>query len=300
MYQEFYTTAPDYARLRQAMLRLGREYPDIRVFSFGQSVLGRELYALAIGEVRGATVYLGGVHGSEWITTLLLLRFAGELLERRKNRSAIAQIDVCRALENRPLVIIPCLNPDGVEIALHQRRGALELGEQVEAICGGDYSCWQANANGVDLNHNFDAGWELLKSMELEQGIHRPSKGKYGGEAPHSQPESAAIVNFCTDFEVRSLYTFHAQGEEIYYKYGPHTPLRSQLMAQVLASSCGYEVRTPTGTASHGGLKDWFIQEFGRPGFTIEVGRGQNPLPIDQLEPIYRRLREMLMLGIII
>ena len=54
------------------------------------------------------------------------------------------------------------------------------------------------------------------------------------------------------------------------------------------------------GTASHGGLKDWFIQETGRPGFTLEVGRGQNPLPIEQLPEIWRKLRETLMLSILV
>ena len=36
------------------------------------------------------------------------------------------------------------------------------------------------------------------------------------------------------------------------------------------------------------GYKDWFIQEFHRPGYTIEVGQGVNPLPLDQFDTIYR------------
>ena len=71
-------------------------------------------------------------------------------------------------------------------------------------------------------------------------------------------------------------------------------------MAQVLAGSCGYRVATPKGTASHGGFKDWFIEKLGRPGFTIEVGRGRNPLPVEELDPIYCRIIEMLLLGIML
>ena len=39
---------------------------------------------------------------------------------------------------------------------------------------------------------------------------------------------------------------------------------------------------------SHAGYKDWFIQEFRRPGFTIELGEGVNPLPISQFDEIYQ------------
>ena len=70
-------------------------------------------------------------------------------------------------------------------------------------------------------------------------------------------------------------------------------------MAQVLASSCGYSVSAPKGLASHGGFKDWFIDTLGRPGFTFEVGKGKNPLPVSDLEPIYAKLKEALVLSIL-
>ena len=40
--------------------------------------------------------------------------------------------------------------------------------------------------------------------------------------------------------------------------------------------------------SSFAGYKDWFIKVFRRPGFTIEAGSGENPLPIGQFEEIYR------------
>ena len=36
------------------------------------------------------------------------------------------------------------------------------------------------------------------------------------------------------------------------------------------------------------GYKDWFIQNFRRPGYTIEAGSGTNPLPLSQFDEIYR------------
>ena len=71
-------------------------------------------------------------------------------------------------------------------------------------------------------------------------------------------------------------------------------------MANVLSASSGYALEEPMGLAAHGGFKDWFIREYGRPGFTVELGRGRNPLPAQELDGIYRRVEEMLMLSFIL
>jgi g-D-glutamyl-meso-diaminopimelate peptidase len=47
--------------------------------------------------------------------------------------------------------------------------------------------------------------------------------------------------------------------------------------------------------ASYAGYKDWFIQDFRRPGYTIEVGEGKNPLPISQFPQIYAENQGMLL-----
>ena len=56
----------------------------------------------------------------------------------------------------------------------------------------------------------------------------------------------------------------------------------------------------PEAMASHGGFKDWFIEKLHRPAFTVEIGRGRNPLPVEELEPIYARLLEMLLISILL
>lgn len=93
------------------------------------------------------------------------------------------------------------------------------------------------------------------------------------------------------------MLALHSQGEEIYWRYGDRTPVRARTMADILGASSGYRVADPEGMASHGGFKDWFISAFGRPGFTIEFGFGENPLPLEDFEPIYRKTREMLLLA---
>lgn len=292
---------PTHNEMRGALLALKARYPDqCKIFSIGKSVLGKELYAVALGKTQGATLYVGGTHGLEWLTTLLMLRFLEDLLFSISQNLRIAEVDVKKSLERCGLIVVPALNPDGIDIALLGAQGAGCMGEKVTEICHGDFSLWQANARGVDINHNFDAGWEILHQMEQKAGITAPAPTRFGGYRHTSEPETRAICGFCRGFQVRQLYAFHSQGEEIYYKYGEHTPTRSRLMAQLLAESSGYKLMTQDGLASHGGLKDWFIDKLHRPGFTIEIGKGKNPLDIDQLDPVYATLREMLALALLL
>ena len=280
MFEEFCTAPPDHETVCREIRWLTGRYRALKAFPIGKSVMGREIGALCIGNPRSAVTFVGGIHGLEWLTVSLMLRFCHEFIHALETGGQVSDIHVGRAMRNRSLVIIPCLNPDGVEIALHEESPA-----------------WQANANGVDINHNFDAGWKLLREMELGHGIDGPAPTRYGGPHPNSEPETRAAVTFCMAWQPRSLYTFHSQGEEIYYHYGKHTPNRSRFIAHVLASSSGYTVSRPEGLASHGGFKDWFIEKFHRPGFTIEIGRGKNPLPLSQLEPVYGQIREMMMIA---
>ena len=300
MFEGFYQEPPSYQNIHRAVGELKERFPFLKIFPIGKSVLGRSIYAVGIGEIYQGTLFVGATHGMEWLTTLLLFRFLEELLEAADGCRTLADIDVRRALESRSVVWIPCLNPDGVEICLHGAQSAKHLSQFVEKISGGDTLHWQANARGIDLNHNFDAGFPELKKLEETAGITGPAPTRYGGTAPHSEPESRSLVNFCTAFQLRQAYSFHSQGEEIYWKYGNHTPARSQLMAQVLASASGYTLAAPVTLASHGGFKDWFIEYLGRPAFTIEIGKGQNPLPVEDLEPIYQKLLEMLLISILL
>ena len=294
---EFYHKIPDYENVQRQIALMAQSYEDLKVFSVGKSVLSRDITALSIGNPCGAAVFVGATHGLEWLTSSLLLRFCHELLDALHRGGSFSEINVKRAMKNRSLVIIPCLNPDGVEIALHGKAGALELGDEVERICGGDFSTWQANANGIDINHNFDAGWEHLRKLEREAGINSPAPTRFGGTHPNSEPETQAATTFCMTYQPRTLYSFHSQGEEIYYRYGEHTPVRSRMMAGILAASSGYKVASPEGLAAHGGLKDWFIEKLRRPGFTIEIGLGKNPLGLDELDKIYRKTSELLMIA---
>lgn len=295
----FFSFPPDEAAVSAFVRSLRVKYPFLRTTELGRSVLGRPIYALQIGEPRERVLFCGAFHGMEWLTCSLLLRFVQNLCRALDTGELLAEIDVRRALLGRGLIVIPCVNPDGVEISLHGPDAARELRESVLAVSGGDTRRWQANARGVDLNHNYDAGWYILRQLEIDSGITGPAPTRYGGPAPESEPETQLLTMLCRTVPFRHVLAFHSQGEEIYWKYGAVTPRRSLLMTRIFAVTSGYTPSMAEGLASHGGFKDWFIHEFRRPGFTIEIGKGENPLPITDLDAIYRRLEEMMTLAAI-
>ncbi|MDE5600337.1 MAG: M14 family metallocarboxypeptidase [Oscillospiraceae bacterium] len=293
---EFYQKPPRYESVCRKMIDINKSNKNVRMFSIGNSLLGRKIYALGIGNLKNAILYSGAIHAQEWLTCLVLLRFFEDL--SLKNELFGVKLD--DVFSHRGLIIVPLSNPDGVEIAIGGAQTAKQLAVPVQNIIDKSSRSWQANARGVDLNHNFDAGFQILKQMEREAGITCPAPRQYGGICPNSEPETRALVWVCNSLNIQKVIAFHSQGEEIYYYYGDSTPKESQLMADALAASSGYTVCEPTGLASHGGFKDWFIKSKCRPGFTVEIGKGENPLPIDMLMPIYNQIKEMLVVGVLL
>lgn len=287
----------DSGAVRGLLTALRGRYGFLDVAPIGRSVLGKDIPGILLGSGRKRIVYAAAFHGQEWITSLILLRLCEDICRSLQTGRPVADIRFRDALQGRCLVLVPQVNPDGVDIALHGSDAAGEYAALVREQGGDTPGLWQANAHGVDINHNFNAGWTTLQALERENGIDGPAPRQWCGPAPESEPETQAVVQLCRRCDCAHVLALHAQGEEIYYRYGPRTPGRSRMMAEVLAASSGYRVCDPEGLASHGGFKDWFIEAYGRPGFTIEFGQGVNPLPVEDFETIYEKTQEMLLLA---
>ena len=292
---------PSYDHTLKAIANICEAYPQLHLHSIGKSVLKRDICALSVGNVeKGATLFVGGTHGQEWLTVSLLLLFLDDLLSSIPSGEPLEEIDFSLALQKRGLIIVPALNPDGIEIALYGPKSAKWRKNCVQKILARSELTWQANARGVDLNHNFDAGFPILQKLEREAGFCGPSPRRYGGKHPLSEPESRAIVKYVRKNNISRLYAFHSQGEEIFYEYDSIPVPQGEEIAQTLSKLSGYDLVENAGLYSHGGLKDWFIKEFRRPGFTIEIGKGENPLPLSDLDSIYRKIRRMMAAAVIL
>ncbi|MBQ5890552.1 MAG: M14 family metallocarboxypeptidase [Clostridia bacterium] len=285
-----------YFELKSAIYTFAENYPFVQIDSAGNSVLGKELLTLSVGKGKESVLICGAFHGSEALTATLILSFAERLFAALECDGEIAGIRARRALFDRKLVFLPMVNPDGCDISVTERANCGPFSERVKMLSHGDFAHWKANVRGVDINHNFDVGWHQLRQLEIKQGILGPAPTRYGGKRPVSEPETAALVSLCHRENFCHVAAFHSQGEEIYWNYGGNFIEKGRRMATLLSASSGYTLSQPSEIASHGGFKDWFIKEFDRPGFTIEVGKGENPLPITELDRIYPRVEELMLL----
>lgn len=281
-----------YEAMKEDIRRLKSEYPFLEVFSIGNSVLGKEIPCIRWGQGDKKIFINGAHHGKEWITALLLLRMLEELCYHYQNRTAVGCTDIHQYYRSASVYFCPMVNPDGVNLCINGLTDNIPLPIRTRLIGANKDSKdfvgkWQANIRGVDLNHNYDAAFAKGKFYEGQLGIFTPAPTRYSGESPESEPESQAVAGFTRSLSPDIVLAYHSQGEVIYYDFeGKATP-RAKQMAKDLSELSGYGLDESDGMASCSGYKDWVIQEFYIPAFTIEVGLGENPLPLSQFDKIF-------------
>lgn len=281
--------------LIQRLEKLQKEYPFFRMTVIGRSLVGRELPMVVVGTGEKKVLYVGTHHGMEWITSLLLLFYLSDVGRILSEGGRIFGVDADRIFAERTVYVVPMLNPDGVELQIRGCDPKNPLTERLQVMSGGDFSHWQANGRGVDLNHNYDAGFEEYKRIERELGIYGGGPTRFSGAHPESEPETAALCALIRATDIRLLLALHTQGGEIYADNNGYFPPGGGAIARRMEAMSGYTLARPEKAASYGGLKDWFIRAFDRPGFTVECGKGINPLPIGDAETIYAVMRGILL-----
>ncbi|MBO5005156.1 MAG: hypothetical protein J6D03_07950 [Clostridia bacterium] len=163
------------------------------------------------------------------------------------------------------------------------------------------YSGWYIfNTTGVDLNLQFPARWEEAREIKYSEGFTTPAPRDYVGLAPLTQPEPIALYNFTNVNNFRLTISYHTQGKEIYWRFLDFLPEDSLEIAREFSKVSGYTLSETPYRSSFAGYRDWFIQDFNRPGFTIEAGEGVSPLPISQFDTIYADNEGILVLGMVL
>lgn len=275
-----------------AIKNISDKYSFVKIFPIGKSMCGRKINALSIGNRKNATLYACTFHGMEWINTLLIFHFFEELCCAYRERKIIYDVNVFEVLNKQGLVVLPCVNPDGVEIQIHGSSSCKKYEKLINRITN-DTKHWQANARGVDLNHNFNAGWQQLRKLETEQGIVGPAPTRFGGRRPFSELETMALCNFCLREKFRFVIAFHSQGREVYCSYGD-TPQKSVELGEMFSKYSGYKLANPPEIATGGGFKDWLIGYMKVPAITVETGLGENPLPASDYLAEYEIIKKAL------
>ena len=278
-------TPMDSALAACAVRGLAARYPFIRLEEYGKSVLGRPLFALSFG--RGKELLISAaVHANEWITAMLLLDFAESIAGAYAGRGTFQGRSAAALLSRVRLTLCPLANPDGVDLVTGALpRGAYEAARRIAE----DHpdlpfpSGWKANISGVDLNLNFPVRHGAALAAKRALGVSGPAPRDWAGEAALCAPETSALADLTKRLDPFAVIALHTQGGEVLWKSDlEEAPAGAERMAEAMAEAAGYEARTVEAEHANGGWRDWFAAEFRRPGFTVEAGRGANPLPLSQ------------------
>jgi g-D-glutamyl-meso-diaminopimelate peptidase len=284
----------DFSRMMNDIARLQNVYPFLGVTNAGNSVLGNRIPEVLIGNGGKRVHYNASFHANEWITTPILMTFLNDYCLSLTNGSSIRGLSTSPLYQQTLLSLVPMVNPDGVSLVMNGppenetwRARVIELNRGST-----DFSGWKANIRGVDLNDQFPARWELEKARNPSQ----PGPRDYVGEHPLSEPEAVAMADLTRRRDFARVLAFHTQGEVIYWGFENLEPPESEILVNEFARVSGYQpVKT---IESYAGYKDWFIQDWRRPGFTVELGSGTNPLPLAQFDEIYEETLGIFLAGL--
>ena len=278
----------------QMILQITRTYPFCRSELLATTAFQRPIRTLVIGNGPRKVIYSASHHANEWITSLVLLKFAEELAMAISENGRIGGEDARSIADAATIYMVPMVDPDGVDLVV----GAIEPGQiQYEAArsLADNYpnipfpNGWKANLLGVDLNLQYPAGWLQAREIKFSQGFTRPGPRDYVGRAPLDQIESRALAGYTEVIDPELVLAYHTQGQVIYWQFQDYVVPGARELGEEFARVSGYELEEVPFESSFAGYKDWFIQKFRRPGYTIEVGEGENPLPLEQFDEIYRR-----------
>ena len=287
------TKAVTSADVSAAIEKLLEAFPSFRSETLGTTAFQRPIQTLVLGSGPKKVLYTAAHHANEWITALILLKFAEDYGNALKNRTPLWDTDIEKLDREVTFYMVPLVNPDGVDLV----NGAVQVGDiqyELAKRISQDYpdipfpDGWKANLLGTDLNLNYPAGWLQAREIKFSQGYISPAPRDFVGTAPFNQLETQTLSGYTESIDPALVLAFHTQGQEIYWQFEDRFVPGAQELGEKLAQVSGYKLAEVPYNSAFAGYKDWFIKYFRRPGYTIEAGLGTNPLPINQFDEIYK------------
>lgn len=286
-----------YEVLTQDILKLAEKYPDLIEYkSIGQTLYGREIWAVGLGLGHSTVFFNGSHHAREWLTTTLNMYMIEQYAKAYTEGRRFEGYDVRDILGKTKIWFVPMVNPDGVTLqqtglqsfptSAHKALIAMNDGSR-------NFKRWKANAQGVDPNRQYDVNWK-----EILNNYAYPHWMGHKGTAPMTAKENQAMIAFTYEIDPEIAVSYHSAGRILYWNF--RTPAanyaRDKRLADIFRSFTGYTLVSPSQNSSGGGgYTDWFIQKLGRPAFTPEIGikNGETHLPVSVFSEEWRRNKKV-------
>ncbi len=281
----------DYACLRRKIYQLKDRFPFAGYSVCARSWSGRAVFMLSLGNRESPALLMGGFRGGDFMSTEVMLHLFERLCACAVSGEKAAGIKIGDVLKEKGVIIIPCVNPDGMEIAAHGAVGAGNYAGLVQRVCA-DTSSWRANARGVDLNLNFSCGFTQTKKVAEGCGYTAPGPYFYAGKVPESEPETRALVRLCRAKNIRHTLTVQSGADYIYSPKLENGAERQDMMLKIFELSSGIAMlRDALSPLEKHGFSDWFTSAYSKPSFVINAQTSERE--------IYQALEEMLVLSIV-
>ncbi len=216
----------------------------------GTSVEGRNIEAYQFGNGDTHILFVGGIHGGyEWNSVVLAYDFIDYFTN---NEMAVP--------DTVTVSIIPNANPDGV-YKVTGLEGKFELEQVVENV---DASLGRFNANGIDLNRNFDCKW-------APESMWRGNVVSAGTEA-FSEPESRTIRDYVLTHNPKMVAFWHSQSNAVYASECEEGILPETMTVMNLYSNAsGYKPVDSFDAYSITGDAEGWLASIGIPAVTVEL-----------------------------
>jgi hypothetical protein len=262
-----------FEEIQQQMARIAQfaSTSFIKSDTIGTSHENRPIIAWIFGKDRDAkkprTLLTSLHHAREPGGATTLLYFLWDLFERAKENDP----EALYLLNERTLVIAPCINPDGYAFNQKQRPEGGGL--------------WRKNRKeitkdmfGVDLNRNY--GPESFWNANNGGSSTDPKSDTYRGDSPFSEPETQAIRNLIDSFEFGCILNYHTYSNLLIYPFAAlsqetkdSSTFRgfSADATRFNAYSAGRDLET-VGYTTRGNSDDWAYYAHDALAFTPEVG----------------------------